>query len=211
VPYISELIRDRLHGYFAWTVHSDIQSYKYQLDPTYLRAIFDPTSARDLAEKESDEPWDGWYREIEVLSDQEAEFDRKRAEKHLHEQIDQLHGWYLAPELAAWRARIELVSSKKRQSGLPVTLFELYDERQTSITKALRELNLRWAYQAYADSSALIHGSTLHGYLRSSTGSALVPRILRVRGDPEDIAGGLADQLHWPTFALISIQELLGL
>jgi hypothetical protein len=208
---LSESIRQRLRGYLAWALYSDIQSYEDQLRPQYLREIFNPESARRLAELEAEETWSGWYREVEVLSDQEAALDRRRAENHVRMLLDRTREWYSVPELEAWRNRIAEITRTGDRNNSQLTLFEVLDEKGTTIGKALRSLKIGWAYQTYAESSALIHGSTMKGYLQLSSEGSLVPKILGVRGDPDELAGRIADQLHWPTFGLGVVQQMLGI
>ena len=160
-------VTSRLRAHAAWCLNADIRLWEAFLSREHLDRAFDPSPGRELVAALDDRAaaWSQMFGEVEELSDQEAEFDRRRYEDYAKRRLAALGMWYSDKRLASWRARIAALEGSRQKT---LSFYALFDQTERSVFDRLRGQGTRFAYLAYRRGSAAIHGSTVEDTLHWS-------------------------------------------
>ncbi len=110
--------------------------------------------------------WESLFGEVEVLSDQEAELDKTRAEESYHAGAEHVKRCLRDPRLKPWWDRFRELS----HGGAPPSFFQFFNETEKSVRKMLRSSGYEHAYIGYSEWSSLVHGSTLENSVAGYAG-----------------------------------------
>jgi hypothetical protein len=155
-------VRDRLCGYLAWTLYGDELFYRQLLDDKILEAIFDPVPERKVIEElgSSMQAWETLTgSQFEVVSDQEAFSDRKKARKQLMADTNRVTKWLSDPRLRPWIDKLRILKRDSTNHQGATTLFALFD-LSSSVAGYLKKSDARIKYLTYLKGSGCIHGSS---------------------------------------------------
>lgn len=193
--------RDRLHAYVAWAMKHDVKYYRTFRQPDLLRAVYEPHTARRLIERLGAERsrWESFAGEIEEVSDQEAEFDMRKAGSSAAKLQGRLEFWLTHPDLEPWS---RLLDTRRRGCSL----FELFEDSQRSFRDRLRGVGQEFMYLGYMRSSGVLHGSTMTEFAYLG-GSAFTPSFAALKGSCEESAARNGEVLRLLALALAVIRD----
>lgn len=199
--FSSEAVISRLRAYAALCLWQDREHYSQMLQPGVLEQMYDPGPSRRLAAQlgERQDAWAAMMGEIEVLSDQEAEFDLRRA----RDQAERMVAFYdqcLADDrLHSWVAVL-------RERPRTTTLHGLLNVQERTVRDRLRAMGLGFAYSEYGGSSRLLHGTTID-YLALNTGPVFMPLFADAFNDFDHHLVKISQQLRSGALLLHLIQS----
>ena len=175
--------REVLHAYLAWVLHADLQQCEQMLSRGNVQKAYDPQLARQFLARlgGAAEAWQRSFGEVEELSDQEAELDRRRGVAVLEDRQRWLLEELRHPALADWHERIRRMTARtgKEQNRPHLTLHELlFDSVVRSAKQQMRQFGREFGYSIYQKNSQGIHGNSFERFvIRGADG--ITPRLVR--------------------------------
>lgn len=160
-----------MQGYTAWCLYYDLNRWKGLADSGYLEWLYDPRPTRDFLEVLADrrEVWESVLGEVEEQTDAEAESEAEAARQVGEARAARLERWLTNPPLNVWYRTLKALGKKP-------SLYKLFEEDERTVRRRLEKLGIPYAYQSYADTSSIVHGSTLENTLHL-TGSVASPMV----------------------------------
>jgi hypothetical protein len=180
--------RDRLRACVTWSLRGDEALYRHVSSDRILDEAFDPRKERAFIEMlgENKAPWESLSgQRLEVVSDQEASFDRSKAVARFRKKRNRLSRWLSDPRLKPWYRQIREL--EKHTS--PVSLFLLLGVGN-SVPAFLRSRGLGIGYFEYLQGSAVVHGSSLEASMLT-TETLVAPDFANLDGSFEESADRL--------------------
>jgi len=193
-------VRDRLRAYTAWCLAKDREFFEQRRDWREVNKLFAPTLP---AEAQADEREAALLAFVfgppQVISEQEALEDRRKAIEAYDEAIGRIDHWLSDERLSPWHERLGVLT--RSVGWVPSNFGQMFNDRETSFAKALQQLGLRHEYGVYAQASSLIHGGSVESFIRlvasSVDGRSIVyPRCLPDREMAEELCTDVAYRLH---------------
>src|SRR5665213_1217223 len=183
-------VRDRLGAYVAWTLHTDCRLYRDLLSEQKLDAAYSPELERKMAQELSatGETWEKLtHQRFEIVSDEEAAFDKARGKQSLQDRLDRNEHWLRDDRLSTWQERLRV--QEEKQPNRTVTLFALLGLKNSVKSFAEYRGGLL-GYFDYSRTSGYIHGSSFESCMAIG-GVAIAPDYADLADEFADCAKGI--------------------
>lgn len=174
-------VRERLRAYLTWSLRGDEALYRHVSSERILNEAFDRRGERDFINVlgESREAWEHLTgQHLEVVSDQEALFDRSKAAARFRKERDRLARWLADSRLKPWYRRLRELEQQTRGN---VSLF-LFLGVGDSVPAFLRSRGSGVGYFEYLQGSAAIHGSSFEAAMLT-TSEVIAPDFGNLTGE----------------------------
>ncbi|MHB1330053.1 MAG: hypothetical protein ACYC2K_17780 [Gemmatimonadales bacterium] len=176
-------VRESLRAYLAWSLHGDERLCRRLLDDAYLAHVYDPKPEQEMIRRlgpalESWEKLSG--SKIDIISDNEATFDRERAAERLRTKLHRIDRWSSDERIAPWYSKVSELAGHKDRA---VSLFELLGLGK-NVFEFLHRRDLSFAYVSYIQGSGHVHGSSLDAAMVTADG-LVMPDFASIAGDLE--------------------------
>jgi hypothetical protein len=184
-------VRDRLRAYLTWSLRGDEALYRHVSSEKTLEEAFDPRNERAFIEMlgENKAAWESLSgQRLEVVSDQEALYDRTKATARFKTKRNRLARWLSDPRLQPWYRQMR----ELEKQTFPVSLFLLLGVGN-SVPAFLRSRGLGIGYFEYLQGSAAIHGASLEASMLT-TDTLVAPDFANLDGSFEEYAERLLSQ-----------------
>jgi hypothetical protein len=178
-------VRERLRAYLTWSLRGDEALYRHVSSDRILDEAFDRRGERDFINflGESREAWEHLTgQHLEVVSDQEALYDRSKAVARFRKERERLARWVSDSRLKPWYRQLREL---EQQTGGNVSLF-LFLGVGNSVPAFLRSRGTGVGYFEYLQGSAAIHGSSFEATMLT-TDEVIAPDFGNLTGEYERV------------------------
>lgn len=198
-------VADRLRGYAAWCLIHDLKIAQDFLHDDYVTNAFIATPRDDTPNSPVQRAIGDWlWGKPEVVSEAEAEHDAKNWKRERTAELARIQDWLCEPSLSDWSRRICEMRHPKRLHQLP-SLYELFGTTEQSMYARMRSQQQSHLYRHYAQTSNLLHGSTIEQYIVVSD-HTVIPRTV-FGSEFEHRAEALANTAHVSMIGLLGMRD----